>query len=240
MRHLEITNWKKYNPRSDVEHSTWFRLQNNFWIDPAISSLDNDGKMIWVVLLSLASQQNRGVIEVDTHVVTSFLRVPLEKLDATLESLQESELIKVVTSRRRNADVTSTSRRRVNTNERTNERNKNPPSSFDQGVAQQWADHATSKAPHLKPDLVKYADAIRKLREKVGLTEAQVEETLTWIKQSEFWASVALSPAGMFNVGKNGVRKIDTVLAQMTAAKPVVRSTREAFGLDKREVPSGN
>lgn len=90
-----------------------------------------------------------------------------------------------------------------------------PPSAFDLRLAQDWAAHASSKAPHLRPDPTKYADAIRKLREKVGLTEAQVEETLAWIRQSDFWAANALSPASLLNVGKSGVRKIDTIRAQM-------------------------
>lgn len=245
MRYLEIKSWKKYNPRSDVEHSSWFRLQNNFWIDPAISKLDNDGKMIWVVLLSLASQQNRGVIEVDSHVVTSFLRVPPEKLDETLESLQESDLIRVSASRPRYADVTSTLRRRTNTyertNVRTNKKNTPPPSEHEQRLADAWLAHALSKAPHLKPDPAKYAQAIAKAKKATGLTDQQIEETLTWIKASPFWAANALSPAGLLTVGKNGLRKIDTIRAQMLESQPApVRSTRELFNLVKKEEASGS
>ena len=118
---IEVTNWAKYNPRADVNHSSWFRLQNNFWVDPAISKLSNDGKMVWVMLLSLASQQGKGEIEVDEHVVKTFLKITDEQLKETIDSLQDSELIKIATVRRRNVNVTP--RRYADVHIRTNGRN---------------------------------------------------------------------------------------------------------------------
>jgi hypothetical protein len=121
---IEIINWAKYNPRSDVSHSSWFRMENTFWFDPAISKLDNDGKMVWVMLLSSASKQGQSLIELDFHLVSTLLKISQEKLESVLVELEASEKIKKPPSRRRNAHVTPTSRPRhadVPTYERTDE-----------------------------------------------------------------------------------------------------------------------
>lgn len=124
---IEIVNWAKYNPRSDVKHTTWFRLENTFWADPAIYRLDNDSKMVWIMVLSLASQKMKGSIDVEPTFISANLNIPLEKVMVSLKHLQDSERIKIPTSRPRHVHVTSTlldsARTRASSNE-TNETNE--------------------------------------------------------------------------------------------------------------------
>lgn len=105
---IEIVNWAKYNPRTDVKNTTWFRLENTFWSDQVIFLLDNDAKMVWFTLLALASQRMSGVVDVEPTFVSAVLRVDVSKVTTTLEHLKVAKKIVYVTSRARNAGVTST------------------------------------------------------------------------------------------------------------------------------------
>lgn len=246
---IEVVNWSKYNPRTDVNHSSWFRLENTFWFDPAISRLDNDGKMVWVMLLATASKQGSGVFDLDCVLVASILKISEEKLQTVIADLELHEKIEKPTSRKRNVRVTPASRKRhadvhnVRDETRRTKRTKEdtqdlhpgpPPSDFDLTLAEEWLAYAKSKSPHLKAKPTKYADAIRRLQSSVGLSEAQVRETFDWLKTHEFWAKNALSPEGLFSRGKSGLRKIDTIRAQM--AESVEASPDDYWAAVTREM----
>tara|TARA_R110000868_G_scaffold9394_5_gene46933 strand:- start:4698 stop:5417 length:720 start_codon:yes stop_codon:yes gene_type:complete len=120
---IEINNWEKYNPRQDVGRSSWFRLENNFWFDPAISKLTTSGKLTWICLLSIASQTSCKRVAIDFQLICSITRCRKCKLTSILEDLATAGKITIT----RNVDVTSASRGRnvdvsLRTNERTNER----------------------------------------------------------------------------------------------------------------------
>lgn len=89
------------------------------------------------------------------------------------------------------------------------------PSTFDLELGQAWLDYAKTRVPKIKADPKKYADAIRRLQSSGGLSEAEVTATFEWVKRSDFWAKNALSPEGLFKRGGNGLRKLDTIRAQM-------------------------
>ncbi len=121
--HIEIVNWSKYNPRGDVKSTSWFRLENTFWANPMLTKLDSDGKLVWIVLLSMASQRQSAVFELDLKFVRSVIGVRMKKLISLLQYFQECEKIRidcVPASRGRNAHVPL---RTDGTNE-TNETNK--------------------------------------------------------------------------------------------------------------------
>ncbi len=106
---IEIVNWSKYQPRHDIKSTSWFRLENTFWLDPTLTPLDSDGKLVWIVLLSLASQRQSAVFEVDLMFVRRAIGVRMKKLIETLEHFQANGKIRItppVTLRGRNADVT--------------------------------------------------------------------------------------------------------------------------------------
>lgn len=118
---IEIVNWEKYNPRNDVKSTTWFRLENTFWSDPAIFALTNDGRMVWVMLLSLASQRQLPTIQTDLAFVSAVLRIDESVTVAALKHLQAHGKIKMSTLRGRNVRGTAPSRARYDTDGRTDE-----------------------------------------------------------------------------------------------------------------------
>lgn len=88
-----------------------------------------------------------------------------------------------------------------------------PPHPFDLELAEEWAAFARTKSDTVKPDRLKYADAIRRMR-TLGLSEAEIRSTLAWIKADDFWSRVAWSPTQLVK-SKGGIRKLDNVRAQM-------------------------
>ncbi len=98
---IEIVNWAKYQPRHDIKSTTWFRLENTFWADPMLTPLSSDGKMVWIVLLALASQKQSGVIEVDPQFVSDANRIAYDVILASFKHFQAHGKIKIPTSRRK-------------------------------------------------------------------------------------------------------------------------------------------
>lgn len=56
---FEIINWKKYNPRKDVEKPSWLRLENSILSNPDFALLSKDEKLLWIILLMIASRENK-------------------------------------------------------------------------------------------------------------------------------------------------------------------------------------
>ncbi len=98
-------------------------------------------------------------------------------------------------------------------------RKKPAASDFDLRLAREWADHAKTISPHLKPRMDTYADAIRLMRTVDHMTEAQVEYVLKFIKANKFWSDKAVSPVRLREAGDDGHRKLDTIVAQIKAQK---------------------
>ena len=103
----------------------------------------------------------------------------------------------------------------------------------DYALGDSWWDFAYSVVPTMKRNREASANAIRLMREVDGLTEAQIRETLEFIRGDQFWRQQALSPVALRGRSKNGLKKLENVrlamqrdgggdhLAAMMAALPV-------------------
>jgi hypothetical protein len=112
---ITIANWDKYNPRSDVKHASWFRVENTLLDDAAIYRLDNDAKMVWIALLARASQHMSGAFELEVGQISARLRVTDLKVQESLKDLQAAKRIQIHTSRPRIARRTRDTRARHST-----------------------------------------------------------------------------------------------------------------------------
>lgn len=61
---VTIVNYEKYKGRKDVENNSWFRLSNRFLEDSDFFLFSAEEKLVWVYLLSLASQKNNSRVHV--------------------------------------------------------------------------------------------------------------------------------------------------------------------------------
>jgi hypothetical protein len=89
---------------------------------------------------------------------------------------------------------------------------KTEPTEFDMELAEKWITFSLDQMSWLKPTIPAYANAIRKIRKSVGLSEIQMTELFEFIVEDDFWAPNAVSPAGLLSKSKNGLRKVDNVL----------------------------
>ncbi len=114
---IEIVNWERYNPRNDVKHTSWFRLENSFWSDPLLTPLNNGGKLIWLLLLSFASQRMNGVIVIDVSFIATIVRMSKKRVNEVIKHFEVCGKIVIHDSNPTN----STLRTRVATDGRTDE-----------------------------------------------------------------------------------------------------------------------
>lgn len=70
-------------------------------------------------------------------------------------------------------------------------------SDFDRSIAKEWAAFAQDQVPTMKIELDDWSSAIRLMRERDGLTEAEVTEVFGFIRSDPFWSTKALSPVSV-------------------------------------------
>jgi len=100
-----INNWEKYNHRKDVKATSWFRLNNDWIIDPKFYNFDPSEKMVWIYLLSHSSRKMKPEFHFDPDFTAHLLNLKRSKIDSAINKLQAVECI---TLRARNAGVTDT------------------------------------------------------------------------------------------------------------------------------------
>lgn len=212
---IEIPNWSKYNPRTDVKHTTWFRLENTFWADQVLFGMDNDAKMVWISLLAIASTKMSGTFEVDPSFISANLRITTSKVLSVFKDLKDADMIKEVTSRRRNVRVTSTcapenvdvpppTYGRDGRDGRTNEDSEGsePPDYPRYLKIASWFQNEVIRAnPMAKrvksANLKKWANDIRSMMTADKITEEELAAVATFALLDTFWLTVVQSPANL-------------------------------------------
>ncbi len=87
-------------------------------------------------------------------------------------------------------------------------------------VGTEWLEHALTEmkwdrgSESWTPE--KFAAAVAKVRKATGLTHEGTKGVLSFIRGHKFWGDVALTPTGLLRKNEDGIRKIDTILVQMT------------------------
>lgn len=121
---IRVLNHEKYNPRKDVATSSWVRFEHNFFTHPDFIDFTIEERIAWLYILCHASMKRGFEFELSVphfvHVSSMCASRAKNALHQAIEKLQRRQIVKVVTSRGRYADVTRT----CSTNERTNERNE--------------------------------------------------------------------------------------------------------------------
>ena len=86
-------------------------------------------------------------------------------------------------------------------------------------LGEDWLSHALREMPWKENasgwDSATFAAQLLKVKNSSGLNDEGMRAVLDFISASEFWTKNAVSPKGLLNKGKSGLRKIDTILSQM-------------------------
>jgi biotin operon repressor len=84
---VTITNWEKYNARSDRANYSWFRFQNGFFTDHKLGHLTIEDRVVFVFLLCEASKENAGEVEVSESLTGKLLNMPEAKITKAIQRL---------------------------------------------------------------------------------------------------------------------------------------------------------
>lgn len=120
---ITVLKFRKFNPRSDVKHSSWFRLEHSIIDDPDFFDFTHGEFKAWIYIMAQASKKNTETIVINTNHSQAVSRIKNEEMFSALEKLEQLQCITVHvtrTLRPRYAHVTSTNA----TNGRTDETNE--------------------------------------------------------------------------------------------------------------------
>lgn len=86
---LNIPNWTKYNPRTDVKSSSWFRMNNDFFMDSDFYGATYQTRLTWIFIKCQASRKNNPEVKINLAMAcdqTKFSREDI--LDAILALIE--------------------------------------------------------------------------------------------------------------------------------------------------------
>jgi hypothetical protein len=108
---VRIRKFEEYKGRKDVTHNSWFRCSNRLLEDPDFYAFSSQELLVWIYILSLASQKDSGVVFVNFNHADRVCRLPKKCVLSALEKLYTFQIDPAdvtETLRVRDADVTET------------------------------------------------------------------------------------------------------------------------------------
>jgi hypothetical protein len=104
---ITIVNYDKYKGRTDVTHNSWFRLSNRFLEDPDFFDFMPEEKLVWIYILSIASQKNSAKISINLNHASRICSLKKVSIDSALEKLCQINCLSIdVTGAVRDSEVT--------------------------------------------------------------------------------------------------------------------------------------
>jgi len=120
---VEVLNWKKYNPRTDVKNPSWFRLGHDLFENPDFYDFSHAEILAWVYILCIASKKNTENVLINDQHLERIGRIKRKDLSSALDKLKQIQCVIVhVTQPLRERDGCGTFTNA--TNERTNVTNE--------------------------------------------------------------------------------------------------------------------
>lgn len=93
---VQICKWDKFNrKRRDVKSASWFALSNQFIFDPEFHAFSSDEKMVWIYLLSIASQKQSSDVFLNIDLCAAVLKTHSKTVRSALQRLQDIRTISV-------------------------------------------------------------------------------------------------------------------------------------------------
>lgn len=108
---VRIRNYEKYKGRGDVKHNSWFRCSNRLLEDSDFFGFSHAELLVWVYVLSLASQKNVDAVFINFDHAERVCRLKKKDVLSALGKLQGNQIDPVGDTcavRPRDVDDTST------------------------------------------------------------------------------------------------------------------------------------
>lgn len=102
---IRVVNFEKYKGRRDVTHNSWFRCSNRLLEDPDFFEFSHSELLVWIYILSLTSQKNSDVVEVNFAHAERVGRLKKSIVQKAMQKLMGKQILP--------ADVTPTLRESI-------------------------------------------------------------------------------------------------------------------------------
>lgn len=251
MIEIEIVNWRKHVGRGDLKSVPWVKISSDIVASQTLFGLTPAQKWVWVCIICEAAKQNSdGKIKVSTEFLSHQAGVSVDDINAVLQLLQITGLIGPVHARdtrplrprvmKKSSHLPNVSKVEVEVEveakAKENKEGKESPSApvvtdlsdFEIAISRDWLDLALTEHPHRKDSasftVERFGQDLRKAQRALSLTDQQMTDLFEFVKHSAFWRPNAAVPSGLLNNSKNGLRKIDNIIASM---KPQERRESE-------------
>jgi hypothetical protein len=96
---IRIINFEAYKGRSDVKHNSWLRLSNRFLEDYEFFDFSFGEKIVWIYLLSIASQKNTSEIVLSYQHAHQVCNIDEKLLTSAIEKLTKIKCIEKIRTR---------------------------------------------------------------------------------------------------------------------------------------------
>lgn len=204
---VQVKNWDKFNPRSDVKSSVWYRQQNDFFNDPTFYKTSPETRLIYIYILCCASKKMAaGIAKINLEMVADQTLIDIQKVQKAIKNLEKLELISLLEGDEisTRSDTIVNPKLMCSTNERTDGRtdeqiaesaSKTKSIELDDMI-NSW--NSASQKSHLKPcplvptqKILLLAEKAKKVLDGAGYTWAEYFEKIT---SSEFLKTKKGSP----------------------------------------------
>lgn len=90
MDFIEITvlNWEKYNPRKDVQHSSWLRFQHDLFDNHEFYDFSHAELCFWIYVLCLSSKKNSCVVALNLNHAKTIGRFTKSVIESAIQKLE--------------------------------------------------------------------------------------------------------------------------------------------------------
>lgn len=220
---IQIVDWRSYVVRPGVKKPSAFKLSTGLFTPPKLSQLTMEARWLWVILLSLATQENKdGAVEQTLDCLEFYSGVNKKNLGSALQELKSIGLIEICAeSVHACTQSAQTCAQPVHksTRKKTTKTEVIDLTDEELELGRKWLDMAVSEMPHKASDpnwhAAEFGTDLKKVGAAVGLDHAGMLKLFHYVSADTFWRPNACSPIGLLKRNKEGVRKIDNILTRM-------------------------
>ena len=232
---IQIVDWRSYVVRPGVKKPSAFKLSTGLFTPPKLSQLTMEARWLWVILLSLATQENKdGAVEQTLDCLEFYSGVNKKNLGSALQELKSIGLIEICAeSVHACTQSAQTCAQPVHksTRKKTTKTEVIDLTDEELELGRKWLEMAVSEMPHRASDpkwhAAEFGTELKKVGQAVGLDHAGMLKVFHYVSADAFWRPNACSPKGLLVVNKNGVRKIDNILTRMKRPAERLADIRE-------------
>jgi len=84
---IQIKNWAKYNPRSDVKSCSWFRMDNDFFADADFYKTSIEVRIVWIFVMCQASKKMATDLKINLNMVSDQTGLTQDVVKNSIDSL---------------------------------------------------------------------------------------------------------------------------------------------------------